>query len=293
MRSSMFIGKIRIFTVYTLTLTKLSFLIFGYGIYVSSVYIRDILLIAMVVRPKWKVFGTYLKLSVMIPDLSPLNVFISDVNISNKEDSCGIIRFPRTVECSIISSERIMKLQSAIIKKLYASWFEIACSNDDLEVLSAYGNTGWLTHNLFLASGIKNKKAVVLSKDNKRKIQTVFRAYVSSLALYLKLEDRIKDSTVDLPELSISAKIGRLFRRTSRNRLITKNIYPKSIEIQSLKIRKENMLSYGFESARQIKINSEYSGFNKYLGAQSLIMEGRIQNRDKTEKLMNKLESLH
>ncbi|MCK5674101.1 MAG: hypothetical protein KAH95_12040, partial [Spirochaetales bacterium] len=143
-------------------------------------------------------------------------------------------------------------------------------SSDDLKVLASFGNTGWLTHNLLLASGITKKNAVALNYENRRRIKTVYRSFVSSLALYLKLEDGARP-----------------------DRVITKNMYPRIIEIQSLKIRRENILSYKLDAVRQIKMNSEYMGFNKYLKAQSLIMEGRIQNRDFIERIMRKLERLH
>ncbi len=166
------------------------------------------------------------------------------------------------------------------------------CS-DDLKVLASFGNTGWLTHNLLLASGLKKKNAVALNNENRRRIKTVYRSFVSSLALYLKFEDGLRNGKAELPKLDITAKIRRLFKVASPDRVITKNMYPQSIEVQSLKIRRENILSYKLEAVRQIKMNSEYIGFNKYLKAQSLIMEGRIQNRDVIEILMGKLERLH
>ena len=289
----MFVVKTSIYSVYTLTLVKLTLQVVVYGIYVTFVYIRDILLISMTVRPEWKVFGVYLKSALIIPDLSPVTVFISSVNFKDKEGSCGILRLPRASECRIIRAERIKKLQSVIIRKLYNSWFGIVCSNDDLKVLSAYGNTGWLTHNLLLTSGIKKKNSVAINGDSRRKVQTVYRPFVSSLALYLKLEEDLRNGTAELPELSLIAKISVLFKKHKPNRVVTKNMYPREIDVQSLKIRKENLLSYRIEAVRQIKINSEYMVFEKYLKAQSLIMEGRIQNRKKAEILMNKLELLH
>ena len=270
MRGQIFIAKRRISIVYTLALVKLTFQIFGYGIYEISVYIRDILLITRVVRPKGEVFIAYLKSAFIMPNFEPVTIFISAANIKDKEDSCGIIHISHTKQCSFLRSERMKKLQGVIVEKLYASWFGIVCSSNDLKVLSSYGNTGWLTHNLLIASGIKKKSAVALNNENRRMIKTVYRSFVSSLALYLKLEEGVRP-----------------------DRVITKNMYPQSIEIQSLKIRRENILIYKLEAVRQIKMNSEYMGFNKYLKAQSLIMEGRIQNRDAAEMLMNKLESLH
>ena len=266
----MFIAKRRNFTVYILSVIKLCLRIYGYSIYEISVYLRDILLTIMVVRPTWKVIGHYLKSALLMPDLEPVKMFILAVNIKDKEDSCGIIHISNTTQCSVLKSERMKKLQGIIIGKLYAVWFGIACSSDDLKVLASFGNTGWLTYNLLLASGLKKKNAVALNNENRRRIKTVYRSFVSSLALYLKLENGAHP-----------------------DRVITKNMYPQSIEVQSLKIRRENILSYKLEAIRQIKMNSEYIGFNKYLKAQSLIMEGRIQNRDVIEKLMGKLERLH
>ena len=266
----MFIAKRRNLTVYKLAVITLYLRIFGYSIYEISVFIRDILLVTGVVRPKWEIFTTYLKSAFIMPNFEPVTIFISAANIKDKEDSCGIIHISHTKQCSFLRSERIKKLQGLIIGKLYASWFGIICSSDDLKVLSAYGNTGWLTHNLLMASGIQKKSAVVLNNENKRRVKTVYRSFVSSLALYLKLEEG-----------------GR------PDRVVSKNMYPLEVEVQSLKIRRENILSYKLDALRQIKINSEYMGFNKYLKAQSLIMEGRIQNRDTAEMLMNKLESLH
>jgi hypothetical protein len=293
MRGQMFIAKRRNITVYNLAVIKLFLRIFGYSIYEISVYLRDILLITMVVRPSGKVFGDYLRSAFIIPNFEPVIIFISAVNIKDKEDSCGIIHISDTTQCSVLRSERMKKLQGIIIRKLYASWFGIPCSSDDLKVLATYGNTGWLTHNLLLASGIKKKNTVALNNENRRRIKTVYRSFVSSLALYLKLEDGLRNGTAELPKLGIVAKIRRLFKVESPDRVITKNMYPRIIEIQSLKIRRENILSYKLEAVRQIKMNSEYMGFNKYLKAQSLIMEGRIRNRDAAEMLMNKLESLH
>ncbi len=266
----MFVAKTRISITYVFAVGKLTFRVFGYGIYEISVCIRDILLISRVVRPEWRVFGAYLKSALLMPDLEPVKMFISAVNIKDKEDSCGIIHISNTTQCSVLKSERMKKLQGIIIGKLYAVWFGIACSSDDLKVLASFGNTGWLTYNLLLASGLKKKNAVALNNENRRRIKTVYRSFVSSLALYLKLEDGAHP-----------------------DRVITKNMYPQSIEVQSLKIRRENILSYKLEAVRQIKMNSEYMGFNKYLKAQSLIMEGRIQNRDLIEMLMGKLERLH
>ena len=289
----MFVVKTSIYSVYTLTLVKLTLQVVVYGIYVTFVYIRDILLISMTVRPKRKVLGPYLKSAFTIPDFKAIKVFLSSANFRDKESSWGIIRFPRASECRIIKSERIKKLQSVIIRKLYASWFGIACSNDDLKVLSSYGNTGWLAHNLLLASGIKKKSAVIIDGDSRRKVHTVFKPYVSSLALYLKLEDGMRNGRAEIPEISIAGKIGRLFKRSSTHGVITKNMYPRSIEVQILKIKRENILYYKLEAVRQIKMNSEYLGFEKYLKAQSLVMEGGSQSREKVEMLMNKLESLH
>ncbi len=289
----MFVAKTRISITYTLAKGKLTFRVFGYGIYEISVCIRDILLISRVVRPEWRVLRAYLKSALLMPDLEPVKMFISAVNFKDKEDSCGIIHISDTTQCSVLRSERMKKLQGVIIGKLYASWFGIACSSDDLKVLASFGNTGWLTHNLLLASGNKKKNAVALNNENRRRIKTVYRSFVSSLALYLKLEDGLRNGTAELPKLGIVAKIRRLFKVESPDRVITKNMYPRIIEIQSLKIRRENILSYKLDAVRQIKMNSEYIGFNKYLKAQSLIMEGRIQNRDAAEMLMNKLESLH
>lgn len=289
----MFVVKTSIYSVYTLTLIKLTFLAIVYGVYVTSVSIRDILLISMTVRPEWKILREYLGSTLIIPDLRPVKVFISSVNVKCKNDSCGIIRFPRASECRIIRAERIKKLQSVIIKKLLGSWFGIKCKSDDLEVLSSFGNTGWLTHNLLLASGIKKRNYVAMNIDSRRKVQTVYRSFVSSLALYLKLEENIRNGSAKLPKSSFMAKICVLLKKHKPNSVVTKNMYPKEIDIQSLKIRRQNILSYKLEAVRQIKVNSEYLGFEKYLKAQSLIMEGRIQNREKVEILMNKLESLH
>jgi len=289
----MFIAKRRNFTVYILSVIKLCLRIYGHSIYEISVYLRDILLTIMVVRPTWKVIGHYLKSAFIIPNFEPVTMFISAVNIKDKEDSCGIIHISNTTQCSVLKSKRMKKLQGIIIGKLYAVWFGIACSNDELKVLASFGNTGWLTHNLLLASGLKKKNAVALNNENRRRIKTVYRSFVSSLALYLKFEDGLRNGKAELPKLDITAKIRRLFKVASPDRVITKNMYPQSIEVQSLKIRRENILSYKLEAVRQIKMNSEYMGFNKYLKAQSLIMEGRIQDKTAIEILMGKLERLH
>jgi hypothetical protein len=293
MRGQIFIAKRRNFTVYNLAVIKLFLRIFGYSIYEISVYLRDLLLITMVVRPQREVFRAYFKLAFLMPNLEPVKMFISDASIKDKKDSCGIIHIPHTKQCSILKSERMKKLQGVIIEKLYASWFGIACSNNDLKVLSVYGNTGWLTHNLLIASGIKKMSEVSLNDENRRRVKTVYRSFVSSLALYLKLQEGLKIDRAELPKSGFAAKIRHLFKRLQPNRVISKNMYPQGIEVQSLKIRRENILSYKLEAVRQIKMNSEYMGFNKYLKAQSLIMEGRIQNRDVIEILMGKLERLH
>ncbi|MDA3937811.1 MAG: hypothetical protein PF693_00685 [Spirochaetia bacterium] len=289
----MFIIKTEIYSVFTLALVKLTFLLVVYGIYLMAVYIRDILLISMTVRPEWRVFGRYLKSAFLIPDLGPIKLFLSSANFRDKEGSWGIIHIPKNSECRIIRSERVKKLQSSIIAKLLDSWFGIVCSSDDLKVLASYGNSGWLTRNLLTASGAKRKSAVAIKGESRRRIQTVYRPFVSSLSLYLKLEDGIRNGWAETPETGITGKIGRLFKRSSTNGVVTKNMYPSSIEIQILKIKRENILYYKLEAVRKIKTNSEYMGFEKYLKAQSLITEGRIQNREKVEMLMNKLESLH
>jgi hypothetical protein len=293
MRSPVFMVKTRIILVYTSSLIKLTFLIIVYCIAAATVYLRDILLISIVVKPELRVLGVYLKSAFVILNLRSLKMFMSAVNKKDKDDSLGVIRIPRASDCRIIRVERIKNLQAAIIGKLFAVWFGIVCSSDDLKVLSAFGNTSWLTQNLLFASGIGKKSAVSLNEENRRRIQTVYRPYVSSLALYLKLEEGLRNGSAELPDLSITAKIKSLFTRSHSERVVTKNMYPRDIEVQRLEIKRENILSYSIEAVGQIKMNSEYMGFSKYLKAQSLIMEGRIHDRDKAEKLMNKLESLH
>lgn len=268
-----FVIKVKTILFYILILGNLIIRVLVNSIRTTTAAFRDILLISLAVRPAWRVIVKYFFIVMVLPDFIPVRTFISSVKARAKEDSFGMISLPKTGKLKILKSERIRVLQGKIVKNLYFQWFFISCSSKDIYILSAFGNTGWLIHNLLKAAGIKKRRGIVLDRRNKRRIQTVFSAYINSLALYLKAEN------------------GRKFQ--SGKDVITKGIYPREIELAGLKIKKVNILSFAHEGQQQIAVNKEYISFTNYINVQPLTMEGRFQNRAEAEVLMNKLESLH
>ena len=126
-----------------------------------------------------------------------------------------------------------------------------------------------------------------------QRVQIVYRSFVSTLSLYLKHTDEIKNTKEFISKTGFVSKIVYSFKGSRHKSIVSRNIYPREIELERLKIQRENILVYRLEALRHIKINSEYVVFSKYLGVQPLVMEGRILDREKIEKLMNKLERLH
>ena len=272
--------KIQILAV-NVNIISVCILIFGnliFGILINIIRtttaaFRDIFIISLAVRPKRKVLAKYLFLILVLPDFRPARIFISSAKERSKEDFFGKISFPKAGDLKILKSERVRRLQGKIIKTFYYHWFSISCSSEELYILSTFANTGWLIHNLLRAAGIRKRRGIVLNRENRKRIQTVFAAYINSLAIYLKFEN------------------GR--RPGGRGDVITRALYPLEIELAGLKIKKANILSFAHEGKQQIEVNREYINFTNYLNIQPLVMEGRMQDRDKIENLMKKLESLH
>jgi hypothetical protein len=283
--------KISIQTIYILDLTLLSlrilFRIFREGAYA----LRAVFLISWIIRPKLQIMVSYLMILPAVPDFGPVSSFINSVRSGQEDESFGRILIPKKGNCRLIESVRVRILQAGIIKRLYASWFGIVCSNEDVKILSAFGDSGWLTYNLLRAAGVNKSRGLVLNGEARRRITTVFKPFVRSLDMYLQFEKekritgggKTDGMTANTRKCLLSGRI--------KEAVVTADIYPVELEAERLKVKRENILSFKHKAIRQMQIASEYRAFSNYLKILLLVGEGRKLGQSTIKELMEKLKS--
>ncbi|MFP4638704.1 MAG: hypothetical protein ACLFM6_09730 [Spirochaetaceae bacterium] len=138
------------------------------------------------------------------------------------------LRLPTPREVTLLSDERVRRLQRRIISVVFLRRFGLTLDDDALRVLSAYSSVSWLARNLSAAAGYGARPP--RSPEARHRLRVVLPVLVHILSVHRRYM-----ATSGVPEHSATGRSPAAGRASGG--LITGGLYPRSITAQTLRYR--------------------------------------------------------
>ncbi|MFP4613818.1 MAG: hypothetical protein ACLFM5_10530 [Spirochaetaceae bacterium] len=138
------------------------------------------------------------------------------------------LRLPTPREVTLLSDERVRRLQRRIISVVFLRRFGLTLDDDALRVLSAYSSVSWLARNLSAAAGYGARPP--RSAEARHRLRVVLPVLVHILSVHRRYM-----ATSGVQEHSATGRSPAAGRASGR--LITGGLYPRSITAETLRYR--------------------------------------------------------
>ena len=170
----------------------------------------------------------------------------------------------------LISSPGIRSLQGRIVSATWENWFGLKVSEKQAAVLGSYSNAAWLSRGLMKAGGLLHKTRI--SQEEKKRLAVVLDPYVRSMELRrAHLEGLSRPGRALLAAWSQKRRLSWL-RRSGFSPEDLEVLYPHIIDSETLKQRRQAVVSLKNEYIRKIRVRNDGTRFENYMHLQTLIM---------------------
>lgn len=170
----------------------------------------------------------------------------------------------------LISSPRIRKLQSHIIRTVWKDWFCLELSDNQSSVFGVWSNAAWLSRGLLKVSGVGMKGT--LSGEDRRRLSVVVEPYARTMDLRrVHLEGLSSPGRALLSAWIQKKNIGKL-RKSGFAPEDLEILYPEVIDRETLSYRRKKAAALKKKYIMKIQLRESRRRFENYMHLQTLIL---------------------
>jgi hypothetical protein len=218
--------------------------------------------------------------------------FIEESAAPPKEEQENPLKGAREAAAYFISSPRLRELQGQIVRTAFADWYHLKITSRQMAVLGCYSDTAWIARGLMKSAGLPQDLRR-LGTDERRRLSIVLEPYIRGLDLRRHhLEGLTHPGRSILASLSQQRRVGRLERRGFSPEDL-KVLYPDMLDQETLRFRRESLMSLRDDALRLIDTRSTGLQFENYLHLQTLTMGAPSRGPKRLGRYMAAVELRH